>query len=98
MRNTCALNIAAIPPKVQLLVVTNAQRLCDTTENASLHTRLHLTSGPRHLNPGNQHLISGNDGSQTTLPHEAKTKDSTYASSCFVPPGEPENGLLTGEK
>lgn len=105
MRNTCALNIPRIPARVQLLVVTNSKQLCDRTENTPLRAPRHLTpgnenrlSGTLHLTPGNQHLISGNDGLQTTLPHKAKTKDSTYASSCFVPPGEPENGLLTGGK
>lgn len=103
MRNTCALNIVAIPPRVQLRIITNAQRLCDMTENTPLRAPLYLTpgnenhlSGTLHLTPGNQHLNPGTTGSQTTLTLGTKAKASTYASSCFMCPNGPFPGLLTG--
>lgn len=105
MRNTCLRVIPGILPKVQLRIVTNAQRLCDMTENTPLRAPLYLTpgnenhlSGTLHLTPGNQHLKPGTTGSQTTLTLKAKTKDSTYASSCFMCPKGPFPGLLTGGK
>lgn len=105
MRNTCALNIPRIPARVQLLVVTNSKQLCDMTENTPLRAPLYLTpgnenhlSGTLHLTPGNQHLNPGTAGSQTTLTLKTKTKDSTYASSCFMCPKGPFPGLLTGGK
>lgn len=98
MRNTCALNIPRIPAKVQLLVVTNSKQLCDMTENTPLRAPRHLTSGNENRLSSTLHLTPGTKGSQTTLTLKAKTKDSTYASSCFMCPNGPFPGLLTGGK
>ena len=95
MRNTCALNIAPIPPRVQLLVITNLQPVC-VIASARLPGPSgdnDTTSTARTTPPSAIHT-----GYQATPPYDPQAKASTYASSCSVPPRGPFSGLLTGGK
>lgn len=94
MRYTCALDIPRLPAEVQLSVVTNAQLFCDTPMRPRLTPDDNGPAGTARTTP----LTSPISGYQATPPYDPQAQASTYASSCFVPPGEPENGLLTGEK